>query len=300
MPSQPKLAKHLDDLTSTDKVLRRQAALKLGKRSYEAAVGPLCTALDDKSWSVRRSAARALGQIGNAEAIEALCKALHDNSSGVRREAAIALGRIGGTRAIESLCWALWDEKGTVRMGASAALIEIGPAAVVPLCRVMEHNAAYIWRFNHARTPLRQMHRQEANSPLLALLRDTRLAMPERLRYLEMLRNYLIEDSWRPPRHLADVLSFCEYMQEHGPDAETQEGARALLDYMTLTRASTRDLTTEQERLLRPAQGTATPEGAHSLLRAFNADIAEPTEDRTSPGWSKRILRWLRRLLYRQ
>jgi HEAT repeat protein len=293
MRTERKIRRQIEALTSDDMVVRRSAARRLGRSGSQEAIGPLCTALNDSSWSVRRSAARALGRIGEAEAVEPLCPALKDKSKGVRREVVIALGKIGNPRAIELLCQALQDQKLSVRESAVTALAEIGQSAVVPLCQVLEQQAIDTSLYIHAERALRQMFQQDVTTTLFAALKDARLSMPQRLQYLEMLQEYLFWMRRFRPRYQTDARRFCVYVLEHEGDAGAREGAKALLDYMSLARPSERDRTTEKGRLLRAAHGMVPGDNANILLRGAD-DSGERNQNRNfSDGRLPLLFRWL-------
>jgi HEAT repeat protein len=98
------------------------ALVKIGKPAVE----PLITALKDENPIVRRNAAVALGKIKDASAVNPLITALKDENPIVRRNAAVALGEIKDTSAAEPLTAALKDESPIVRKKAATALKEMG------------------------------------------------------------------------------------------------------------------------------------------------------------------------------
>jgi HEAT repeat protein len=98
------------------------ALAKIGKPAVE----PLVVALKDNNPIVRRNAAVALGKIKDASAVNPLITALKDENPIVRRNAAMALGEIKDTSAVEPLTAALKDDSPIVRKKAAIALKEMG------------------------------------------------------------------------------------------------------------------------------------------------------------------------------
>ncbi len=106
----------------------------------EPAVEPLIKTLGDKDAIVRRTAAIILGKIGDRRAVEPLIKALRDKNNDVRLWATRALGEIGDARAVEPLMQALGDKDRDIRSGAASVLGEIGDErAVEPLIKALKH-----------------------------------------------------------------------------------------------------------------------------------------------------------------
>lgn len=107
---------------------RREIVLKLGELG-EAAVRPLISELENKSWLVRAGATLSLSMIGTAS-VDPLIEALQNQDWDVRRRAAQALGWIGDSTAMSALIQALKDENAHVRIGAADALAIIGDSNV--------------------------------------------------------------------------------------------------------------------------------------------------------------------------
>jgi|SRR5579872_3642160 len=80
-------------LQRSERTIRGNVAIVLGKIADKRAVNPLINALTDPYWLVRCNAAEALGIIGDVRAVEPLCKALRHST--LRDSASIALGKIG-------------------------------------------------------------------------------------------------------------------------------------------------------------------------------------------------------------
>jgi HEAT repeat protein len=106
-----------------DPLVRRIAAIGLGKLSGGQARVALTTALADEDTSVRRRAIQGLGRIGGNKAAQALGEALlEDRDPHVRRFAAVTLGKIPAEVALELLHAAAWDPDMTVRQAVAALL----------------------------------------------------------------------------------------------------------------------------------------------------------------------------------
>lgn len=103
------------------------ALAKIGKPAVE----PLITALKDKNPIVKRNAAMALGKIKDASAVNPLIATLKDDNPIVRRNAARALGEINDSSAVEPLTAALKDKSPVVRRNAALALKEMGSSETV-------------------------------------------------------------------------------------------------------------------------------------------------------------------------
>jgi HEAT repeat protein len=87
----------INALSSQNPVIRKDAAIALGKMGDVRAVEPLKILLIDRSEDVRVAAAHALGELGDSRAIEALIRALNDRYPDLQREAEFSLLKIGGT-----------------------------------------------------------------------------------------------------------------------------------------------------------------------------------------------------------
>lgn len=85
------------------------AARLLGDRDDQAAVAPLCQALESNRIDVRREAATALGKLGGNQAISALLKALNDTAPAVRGRVASSLAELGEKEALPALIKQLDD-----------------------------------------------------------------------------------------------------------------------------------------------------------------------------------------------
>jgi hypothetical protein len=85
---------------------RYKASAELVKLG-DAAVEPLCQALQEQNAYTRRFAAEALGKIGDPRAVVPLIIALQESEVYVQRYVAEALALLGDARAVEPLCSAL-------------------------------------------------------------------------------------------------------------------------------------------------------------------------------------------------
>lgn len=192
---------HVEDLRSKAPLVRRQAAVRLGRTADRSAVPALIGALEDPVKDVRREAAKALGAIKDGSAVGPLVDAMGDADKNVRFYAAYALGEIKDPKAADALLGGLRDPEWCVRDQAAWALREIGaPTLVGPLAaaltdpnadvshvfwllrhaggrRAVEHVAALLENPD-ARTRTRavvalyELHTAEAVAPLIAALAD--------------------------------------------------------------------------------------------------------------------------------
>ena len=90
-------------LNDTDPIVRRRAALAIGRVGRVEGVPPLVAALADPEADVREMSAFALGLIGSETALAPLQTALKDVSPMVRGRAAEALGLVGQSSAAASV-----------------------------------------------------------------------------------------------------------------------------------------------------------------------------------------------------
>ena len=129
-----------------DPLLRKAAALSLGKKGDPRALSPLGNSLvnqPDTSEDVRAAAADALGDLLQPEAVEPLSQALAtDSSSMVRKAGAGALGTLGQQSGAGSLEQALVaDAEEDVRAAAADALGGLlSPSSLPPLLEAREND----------------------------------------------------------------------------------------------------------------------------------------------------------------
>lgn len=136
-PSQPDIATLLEQLTDSDRFVRRRAALTLGQLKERRAVGVLIATLQDNAtvWDAAGDAAWALGEIGDVQAIEPLIWALEYPYVALR--AIESLAKLNDRRAVEPLIRFL------ERTGDSSVATVLGNfgdrRAVEPLIAALQH-----------------------------------------------------------------------------------------------------------------------------------------------------------------
>lgn len=130
----------------------------------------------------------------------------------------------------------------------------------------------------------------------MLLLADHSLTAEERCRYLEILLHFYSEpfsffSFGRRKIHLSSVQHFCEFVlqSDYKVDSDIKAGARAVLDYLSLGRASQKDPTTGADILLRPVEETLQTNGANILLRASHS---EAERDSSQESFMDKIKRW--------
>lgn len=90
-------------LTDAEPLVRRRAALAIGRVGLRSGVAPLAGALADPENEVRQMAAFGLGLIGDRQALDPLVTALGDSTPLVQGRAAEALGLIGDLTAAAAI-----------------------------------------------------------------------------------------------------------------------------------------------------------------------------------------------------
>ncbi|MHA1569507.1 MAG: HEAT repeat domain-containing protein [Alphaproteobacteria bacterium] len=109
-----------------DPIIRRTAAIGLGKLRTPEAREALIAALSDEDSLVRRRAIRGLGKTWRNQAVEPLSAVLiEDPEPNVRRQAALRLGRIFSEEAYRSLDAARFDTDFSVRRAVMAGLARL-------------------------------------------------------------------------------------------------------------------------------------------------------------------------------
>jgi HEAT repeat protein len=109
-----------------DPVIRRIAAIGLGKIRTPEAREALIAALSDEDSLVRRRAIQGLGKTWRNQAVEPLSAVLiEDPEPNVRRQAALRLGRIFSEEAYRSLDAARFDTDFSVRRAVMAGLARL-------------------------------------------------------------------------------------------------------------------------------------------------------------------------------
>lgn len=266
--SPAKFAKTLETLAHGEEAARRNAAKKLGRWGDPAAVAALCRALQDSDRFVRRRAAISLGSLGDGEAFDPLCQALQDKSQGVRRATVGALGRLGDVRAVAFLL--PFFNHSDLRFDVVEAFLSLGAPGIQNLCGL---DANDVRLRSQTQTALRQLANYRTPKALFVVLADSRLGANDRHACLEALLSR-ISTLHLLSRHLTSVQKFCEHAQRSDNPA-VRDGARVVLEYLTLGRAGQADPGKQKGELLRAAHNTSTPEGASSLLRA-SSDAVTP------------------------
>lgn len=168
----------IENLSSDDPLIRKDAAFSLGDIGDPKAVDPLIGALKDDDADVRSEAANALRKIKDPKAVEPLIQTLKDADPYVRYEAVAALGEINDTKAVDPLIEALKDEDPAIRDKAVAALGEIGDERCVdPLILTLEDNdsdvrESAIWYLGYMKASI-------AVDPIIQSLNDTEAIVRE-------------------------------------------------------------------------------------------------------------------------
>jgi HEAT repeat protein len=221
----------------------------------DAAVEPLIQALSAKNRKIRSWAAKALGEISSPLAIVPLEKAAKDRNQKTRANAVRSLGAIQGARASMIVLRAMHDKTARVRACASQTLMSLGNRTSLP--RKVLAEAAFSAR--------------------------------ERYEILESLRRVGFWRGFRYVRYtLPEIPVYCaQLLQEE--EGAVREGAKAVLDYLTLMRPVERVPEAEAGRLLRPAAGPGEPPDPDRLLRPSQAPTGKPVKERAKRGW----LSWL-------
>ena len=110
-------------LEDEDPLIRRNAAIGLGKIRVSAAKDALILALSDNDFLVRKRAVHALGKTWGHNAIEPLGEVLlSDPDPRIRRDAALKLGRIFSEDAYRALEIAQSEPEAHVRRAIMAGL----------------------------------------------------------------------------------------------------------------------------------------------------------------------------------
>jgi HEAT repeat protein len=115
-------------------VVRAAAGRALGRLGVREAVPDLIGALADKSADVRVVAAAALWRLPDPSAVPALLERCKDSEAAAREWSALALGVIGDRKAVAQLVSLLDDSVRSVRLAAVRSLGRVGdPVAIKPL-----------------------------------------------------------------------------------------------------------------------------------------------------------------------
>lgn len=112
--------------SSTNRDLRKAAAILLGKAGNRDAISILERLADDKVKDVRREAVRSLGRVGLIDVMPALSSKVDDNNPQVRAVAASAFGVLKDTNSLSLLERLADDPDFDVRFQAFLALEQFG------------------------------------------------------------------------------------------------------------------------------------------------------------------------------
>ncbi len=319
MASKNKTQQLLQELQSGEVRVRKDAALKLGRSGRTEAVAPLLKLLKDSSWKVRRNATIALGKIGAAEAASGLIGVLSDRTLAVRRAAVRALGSLGNAQATDRLLLLLEEQE--LADDVIESLFEIGIPAFLRCCELVREESAHVESLVGTVNP-HSRHLPITSAPpsiqrmlapnlhsvfrlfildpekphLASVLRaehwsgQQRNTALEQICALETTLNFV--ERWKAGKaHLiGDVQTWCERVCRESPDVALRQGAKEVLDYRMLGRASQRDFAAEGSELLRAAQGTSHRDTGETLLRASDAGAVTAS----APALLTRLRRWLK------
>ena len=160
------------NLRHRDWIIRKQAALELGKTGFYQAVKPLLEALEDESSYVRKQAALSLGDFDDSRIFEPLVNKLReDESPQVRVAVVTSIAKSGDIRAVGILAEAFADNDIKVRREAYRAFRRKGSLLMEPLVRLLESDNP-IARLNAVRL-LAESKDARAFDPIVTKLKDT-------------------------------------------------------------------------------------------------------------------------------
>ncbi|MAF65737.1 MAG: hypothetical protein CMJ84_08775 [Planctomycetes bacterium] len=115
-----------------DPRVRERAAVALGRAGLEAAVGPLCEALEAAEWKVAAAAAVSLGHTRSAGAVDALARLSRSEAWRLRGAAVVGLSRCLRKEAVDPLIAALEDREPLVARTAHAYLTSLAREELEP------------------------------------------------------------------------------------------------------------------------------------------------------------------------
>ena len=293
--SKPKnVAKRIEELAHPDADVRRRAARKLGEYGDCGAAESLCHALRDTDAYVRKAAAESLGILAPSfgplhcdSSFEPLREAVLSKQDGLRKEAARAIGQITAhrpglaPRAVLCILQAAQKSKFGSRHAYVDALTQMGEFAIAPLCVEFSSRRSEIMQECIRQTLLSLEQRSRLNVTGVVLA-DASLTAPQQWEALAMLAVSRPRSIFAP-RYTTDARKFCELTAANPQTPEAvRRGAHAVLDYLSLGRASQRHDTTDASQLLRMAHDEPlTPDGGETLLRGADMDddsYPEPSE----------------------
>src|SRR4030095_1886648 len=118
-------------LSDSDDMVRRIAAMSLGRLKAPGAVDSLLALLKDEDAGVRRASAIALGQIGDKRAASAVLASIQDPGA-MDWEYAAALYRLGNRDYLEKITSSLRSEYPDVRLGSFRTTVEFADNSTLP------------------------------------------------------------------------------------------------------------------------------------------------------------------------
>ncbi len=125
-------------LRESNPLLRKNAALLLGRIAARETVHALGFAMKDGNVDVRKACVEALSLLKTEDSVRFLVLALTDEEPDIRVSSALSLGRIGGEGVFEALSLLLSDSDDSVRAAVSKAFgILIEKKAVGPLIALL-------------------------------------------------------------------------------------------------------------------------------------------------------------------
>ena len=296
------VSKRIGELSDSDVEVRRRAARKLGEKGDVRAVQPLCLALRDEDIYVRKAAVFALGNLHHPDALQPLRETLKEKREGLRGEAAWAIGQIGKhhaettARAVELIVEAANRDKPREINRYVAALLAMGISAASPLCLEFSSHRSDK-RQKCAMMTLKNLYYQQNLDVARHLLSDSLLTPAQVWNALEML------EAERPAGFLASrryptARRFCELAVSTPAEAPTvQQGAKRILDYLSLGRASQFSDPTASAQLLRMASDNTQQETGDTLLRGSTSNGQDGEARLQSPSFISRIADTWRSLL---
>ncbi len=266
------ISKRIEELAHPDVEIRRRAARKLGEKGDVRAVQPLCQALQDEDAHVRRAAASALGMLHHPDAMQPLQQALKDRRNGLRGAAAWAIGQIGkhhaetATRAVDLIIEAAHKDKPREISRYVDALLAMELSAAPSLCVELNSRRSNATQ-QCAQIALTRMVYQNGLDVPRCLLSDSFLAPSQVWDVLEMLETGRPAGFFAARRYPA-ARRYCELAAANPNEApEVRQGAKRILEYLSLGRASQFTDPTASANLLRMASPDTLPDDGETLLR---------------------------------
>ena len=295
------VSKRIRELSDPDVEVRRRAARKLGEKGDVRAVQPLCLALRDEDIYVRKAAVFALGTLHHPDALQPLQEILKEKREGQRGEAAWAIGQIGkhhaetATRAVELIVEAANRDKPRELNRYVAALLAMQLSAASPLClEFSSHRSAKTQQC--AMLTLKNLYYQQNLDVARHLLSDNLLTPAQVWNALEML------EAERPAGFLASrryptARRVCELaVSTPAESPAVQQGAKRVLDYLSLGRASQFFDPSASAQLLRMASDDTQNDNGETLLRGSTFNGEERSQkpsffSKISDTWRNMIMR---------